>query len=70
MPDTRPVSERIEEAAREVGILLIAFAPMDAAVNAAQGQKTGSLLFFVVAGLCLFSGALLMERRREGRTPE
>jgi len=52
---------------REVGVLLIAFTPLDAAVNAAQGHGSGVLLYFIAAGLCLFGGALFLEgRRRNG----
>ena len=64
--DTRSVRERIEEAAREIGLLLMAFAPLDTAVGAAQGQKTGSTLFSALVGLCLFVGAMAMEQRRRG----
>jgi hypothetical protein len=63
--ETKPVLERIEAAAREIGVLLIAFAPLDAAVNAAQGQKVGSLLYFALLGLCLFTVAMLMEWYRK-----
>ena len=64
---TKSVRERVEAAAREIGILLIAFAPLDAAANAAQGQKLGALLYFIALGIGLFSGALLLERyRKEG----
>ena len=64
--DTKPVPERVEEALREIGVLLLTFAPLDTAVSVAQGQKVGSILFFAVVGLCFFSVALLMERHRTG----
>lgn len=61
---TKFVRERIEEALREIGVLLLAFTPLDAAVNSAQGHGSGVLLYFFGLGLCLFGGALLLERRR------
>jgi hypothetical protein len=54
--------ERIEEAAREIGVLLIAFAPLDAVL--AEPRRVPTLLFFVMLGVSLFAAALVMERRR------
>ena len=48
---------------REVGTLLIAFAPLDAALAERPG-KTGLLLLFMIVGVLLFMVSLLLERRR------
>ena len=47
---------------REIGTLLIAFAPLDAALAERPG-KTGLLLLFMLFGVLLFMGSLLLERR-------
>lgn len=66
--DTKTVRERIEEALREIGVLLLAFAPVDATVNAPRGLGIGFLLLFGGLGLCLLTVALHLERlRREVR---
>ena len=58
--------ERIEDAMREVGTLLIAFAPLDAALSEGRGQMNtlAFLLLFFGLGSLLFVGAVLLERRR------
>jgi hypothetical protein len=59
------VAERIEEAVREIGVLLIAFAPLEGTFS--TSPRAGiSLLLFLAFGLLLFGGALLNERRRTG----
>ena len=58
----KTVQERVEDAMREVGTLMIAFAPLDAAV--AGSERTGRLLIFLIFGLVLFVGSLWIERRR------
>jgi len=62
----KSVAERIEDGMREVGTLLIAFAPLDAALS--EGHPNGGvflfLLLFLILGALLFVGALLLERRR------
>jgi hypothetical protein len=56
--------ERVLEAMREVGILLIAFAPLDFAVSGAPiGRSWPYLLVFLVVGLSLLSSSILIERR-------
>ena len=63
--ETKSVRERVEEALREIGVLLLAFGPLDSAVTVAQGgQRPGLILIFVGLGLCFFTGSLAMERRR------
>ena len=62
--ETRSVRERLEEALREIGVLLLAFTPLDATLNRAPGQPRGAILYFVAIGLCLFGVAILMEHRR------
>ena len=58
----KTVQERVEDAMREVGTLLIAFAPLDAALAERPG-RTGLLLLFMAFGVLLFIGSLLIERR-------
>jgi hypothetical protein len=61
--DVKTVQERLEDAMREVGTLLITFAPLDAAL--AEGSGTaGKFLSFVIVGAALFAGSLWLERRR------
>ena len=59
----KTAQERLEDAMREVGTLLIAFAPLDAAL-AEQRGKTGLLLLFMIVGVLLFLVSVLIERRR------
>jgi len=59
----KTAQERLEDAIREVGTLLIAFAPLDAALAERPGS-TGLLLLFMVFGVLLFIGSLLIERKR------
>ena len=59
----KTVQERLEDAMREVGTLLIAFAPLDAAL-AERSEKTGLLLLFMIVGVLLFIVSVLIERRR------
>ena len=59
----KTVQEPLEDAMREVGTLLIAFAPLDAALAERPG-KTGLLLLFMIVGVLLFIVSLLIERRR------
>jgi hypothetical protein len=60
---TRTVSERIVEAMREIGVLLIAFAPLDAAFSGGPGALRLAVAFFAV-GLVFFAGAVVLEGRR------
>jgi hypothetical protein len=59
----KTVQERLEDAMREVGTLLIAFAPLDAALAERPG-RTGLLLLFMTFGVLLFIVSVLIERRR------
>lgn len=55
---------RIFEGLREVGLLLIAFAPLEAALsNSASSRPAGFLIKFLGGGLLLFGLALLLEWR-------
>jgi hypothetical protein len=57
---------RVFEGLREVGILLIAFAPLDVAIIPAGSRNSdGVLLFFAGLGLLLFVGALALEWRHD-----
>jgi len=59
----KTVQERVEDAMREVGTLLITFAPLDAALAEGSGIA-GKFLSFVIVGVTLFAGSLWLERRR------
>jgi len=59
----KTVQERVEDAMREVGTLLITFAPLDAALAPDSGQAR-TFLFFLIMGVALFAGSLWLERRR------
>ena len=62
--EPRSVRERIEDGMREVGTLLLAFAPLDVGLNGASRDLTVPLLIFLAAGALLFVGAVALERRR------
>jgi hypothetical protein len=67
MPDQTSVKsagERIEDGMREIGTLLIAFAPLDAALTECREHVAVFLLLFLGLGALLFIGALVLERRR------
>jgi hypothetical protein len=67
MPDqtgVKSAGERIEDALREIGTLLIAFAPLDAALTERREHVAVFLLLFLGLGALLFIGALVLERRR------
>lgn len=59
----RPTSvrERIQDGMREVGILLLAFAPLDAVL--ADRKQIPLLLLFLLLGLGLFIAAIVLEHR-------
>ena len=59
----KTVVERVEDALREVGTLVIAFAPLDAAF-AGGTDRVALLLLFAIYGILLFMGSLWLERRR------
>jgi 4-hydroxybenzoate polyprenyltransferase len=54
---------RILEALREVGILLMAFAPLDGALSSELAEEWPDVLGFLVAGFLLFLYSMLGERR-------
>jgi len=61
---TRPTAaERVVEAMREVGVLFVAFAPLDAAFSGGPRAVRVAVAFFGI-GLVLFVGAVVLERRR------
>ena len=60
----KSAGERIEDAMREVGTLLIAFAPLDAALSERREHVAVFLLLFLGLGALLFVAALVLERRR------
>ncbi len=61
MARARSVRERIEDGMREVGILLIAFAPLDAVL--AEPRRVPLLLLFVLLGIFFFAAAIVLENR-------
>ncbi len=63
--DTRPPIVRIEEALREIGILFLALAPLDATFSQGFGTEVPSLLIFCAIGATLFFYSLRLERRRQ-----
>jgi len=58
----RRVRARLLEATCEIGVLLIAFSPFDAAV-VRDREVAGSLLLFLGLGFFLLFGALVIEWR-------
>jgi hypothetical protein len=60
----KSAGERVEDAMREIGTLLIAFAPLDAALSERREHVAVFLLLFLGLGALLFIGALVLERRR------
>ena len=59
----RTAQERIEEAMREVAVLFLAFAPLDAALGAGP-TRWWLVLLFLSLGAFLFMAALRLERKR------
>ena len=55
--------ERFEEIAREIGTLLLVFAPLDAALGDYRAQRSWMLLFFGL-GILFIGIALTSEHRR------
>jgi len=51
----KPVHERVEDALREIGTLVCAFTPLDAAVIDEPQRRATFLLFFLPLGALLFS---------------
>jgi uncharacterized membrane protein len=59
------LGSRILEALREIGMLLMAFGPLDIALSEkGLANRWGFLLLFVGGGLVLFVLALIVEWRR------
>jgi hypothetical protein len=63
MSTAKAVAERIEDAIREVGTLLVALAPLDMAFGADRAHALRYGLIFEVIGVSLFLFALFLERR-------
>lgn len=62
--EMKKVGERIEDAMRGIGVLLFAFAPRDVALNRHEREALNFLLLFLGLGTLLFTGALMLERKR------
>ena len=56
--------ERIEEGLREVGVLLIAFSPLDAVMQQRDEAPLRAMMGFPTVGLTLFIVAVVHESRR------
>jgi hypothetical protein len=56
--------QRLEELGREVGALLIAFAPLDFVLGGGDGSQFRSMLLFLLLGALLYMMAVITERRR------
>ena len=56
------IRERVEEALREIGVLLITLAPLDLVI-VTPTQRPALLIFFCF-GVFLLAGAMVLERRR------
>ena len=64
-PKARTLGTRILDGMREIGVLLMAFAPLDVALNrTALRDGIGVLVAFVGVGALLFVGSLVLEWRR------
>ena len=60
------LAERVQEGMREVGVLFLAFAPLDVALSPEPVRDSvGVLLLFVSLGALFFGGALVFEWRRQ-----
>jgi cyanate permease len=62
--DHPSVRERFEDILREVGTLLVAFAPLDVALTAEKTKSWSSMLLFLSLGLLFLTIALVAEQRR------
>ena len=60
------VTERIEEAFREIATLFLALAPLDVVLGAERPYAFRNGLIFEAVGVSLFVLSLLLERRRAG----
>jgi hypothetical protein len=58
------LAERLEEISREVGVLLIVLAPLDAAYSTST-LRWPWMLFFLLLGIVFIGGALYTEHRRQ-----
>ena len=58
------IEERFNEILREIGVLLLAFAPLDAALGSERQDRWSLVLLFVTFGISLIVVSLLNEQRR------
>jgi hypothetical protein len=58
------IRERVEDVLREVGTLLVAFAPLDVALGGEKTKSWSSMLLFLSLGLLFLIIALVAEQRR------
>ena len=60
----RNLRQRVEEASREIGILLLVFIPIDFVLSADTPARRAWLLIFLGLGALLLAAALVFEYRR------
>jgi hypothetical protein len=58
------VRERIEEGVREIGMLTVALAPLDAAFAANPRDRIPATLLLLAYGIVFFVAAVILEERR------
>jgi hypothetical protein len=61
---TSHVRRRLEDLAREIGTLLLAFTPLDAVLWRDSADHDGLLLTFLTGGIAFVAIALVSESRR------
>jgi hypothetical protein len=62
----RRLADRVLELMRELGVLFLAFAPLDAGLSQRPlRESAGALLLFAGLGFFLFGAALMFEWRRD-----
>jgi hypothetical protein len=60
----RHLRERSEEVVREIGVLLLVFAPIDLVLSADTQPRRTSMLILALLGAFLLGAALIAEYRR------
>ena len=55
------VARHIADALREIGVLLIAFAPLDITLSSGQAHAGTYLLIFLIVGISLFGVGVALE---------
>jgi hypothetical protein len=66
VPSSKGVRERIEDALREIGTLLIALAPVDGVFSSDSPDTPRKILLIAGIGIIMFVLAIILERGRAG----